>query len=278
MNKKGLVIAIDGFSSTGKSSISKVVADTLGLIHIDTGAMYRAITLFGLRNFKDEKQEIDLSKLLQNLNEISLEFRENSGKLEIYLNGENVSKEIRTTEVSDNVSFIAKQPEVRERLVVLQRDIAERQGVIMDGRDIGTVVLPNAGYKFFLTASADERARRRFLELQSLGIETTIEEVKQNLIERDRIDSEREISPLKQAEDAILIDNTNLNKRRFLELQSLGIETTIEEVKQNLIERDRIDSEREISPLKQAEDAILIDNTNLNKEETIDLILSYIKK
>ena len=218
MNKKGLVIAIDGFSSTGKSSISKVVADTLGLIHIDTGAMYRAITLFGLRNFKDEKREIDLSKLLQNLNEISLEFRENSGKLEIYLNGENVSKEIRTTEVSDNVSFIAKQPEVRERLVVLQRDIAEKQGVIMDGRDIGTVVLPDADYKFFLTASADERARRRFLELQSLGIETTIEEVKQNLIERDRIDSEREISPLKQAEDAILIDNTNLNKEETIEL------------------------------------------------------------
>ena len=218
MNKKGLVIAIDGFSSTGKSSISKVVADTLGLIHIDTGAMYRAITLFGLRNFKDEKQEIDLSKLLQNLNEISLEFRENSGKLEIYLNGENVSKEIRTTEVSDNVSFIAKQPEVRERLVVLQRNIAEKQGVIMDGRDIGTVVLPNADYKFFLTASADERARRRFLELQSLGIEITIEEVKQNLIERDRIDSEREISPLKQAEDAILIDNTNLNKEETIDL------------------------------------------------------------
>ena len=218
MNKKGLVIAIDGFSSTGKSSISKVVADTLGLIHIDTGAMYRAITLFGLRNFKNEKQEIDLSKLLQNLNEISLEFKENSGKLEIYLNGENVSKEIRTTEVSDNVSFIAKQPEVRERLVVLQRDIAEKQGVIMDGRDIGTVVLPDADYKFFLTASADERARRRFLELQSLGIETTIEEVKQNLIERDRIDSEREISPLKQAEDAILIDNTNLNKEETIDL------------------------------------------------------------
>ena len=217
MNKKGLVIAIDGFSSTGKSSISKVVADTLGLIHIDTGAMYRAITLFGLRNFKNEKQEIDLSKLLQNLNEISLEIRENSGKLEIYLNGENVSKEIRTTEVSDNVSFIAKHPEVRARLVVLQRDIAEKQGVIMDGRDIGTVVLPNADYKFFLTASA-ERARRRFLELQSLGIETTIEEVKQNLIERDRIDSEREISPLKQAEDAILIDNTNLNKEETIDL------------------------------------------------------------
>ena len=218
MNKKGLVIAIDGFSSTGKSSISKVVADTLGLIHIDTGAMYRAITLFGLRNFKNEKQEIDLPKLLQNLNEISLEFRENSGKLEIYLNGENVNKEIRATEVSDNVSFIAKQPEVRERLVVLQRNIAEKQGVIMDGRDIGTVVLPNADYKFFLTASADERARRRFLELQSLGIETTIEEVKQNLIERDRIDSEREISPLKQAEDAILIDNTNLNKEETIDL------------------------------------------------------------
>ena len=120
--------------------------------------------------------------------------------------------------MSDSVSFIAKQPELRERLVVLQRNIAEKQGVIMDGRDIGTVVLPNADYKFFLTASADERARRRFLELQSLGIETTIEEVKQNLIERDRIDSEREISPLKQAEDAILIDNTNLNKEETIDL------------------------------------------------------------
>ena len=218
MNTHKIAVAVDGPAGAGKSSISKIVAKKLGYLYIDTGAMYRAITLFGLRNFKNEKQEIDLSKLLQNLNEISLEFRENSGKLEIYLNGENVSKEIRATEVSDNVSFIAKQPEVRERLVVLQRDIAEKQGVIMDGRDIGTVVLPNADYKFFLTASADERARRRFLELQSLGIETTIEEVKQNLIERDRIDSEREISPLKQAEDAILIDNTNLNKEETIDL------------------------------------------------------------
>jgi len=213
-----MIIAVDGPAGSGKSTISKLLAKELGLVYLDTGAMYRAITLFGLRNFKNEKQEIDLPKLLQNLNEISLEFKENSGKLEIYLNGENVSKEIRTTEVSDNVSFIAKQPEVREHLVVLQRDIAEKQGVIMDGRDIGTVVLPDADYKFFLTASADERARRRFLELQSLGIETTIEEVKQNLIERDRIDSEREISPLKQAEDAILIDNTNLNKEETIDL------------------------------------------------------------
>lgn len=216
--KENIIIAVDGFSSTGKSSISKEVASRLGLIHIDTGAMYRAVTLFALRNFSKENGEIDIENLLNHLNEISLEFRENSGQLEIYLNNENVSREIRTTQVSDKVSIIAKEQKIRDLLVRLQRKIADKQGVIMDGRDIGTVVFPDADYKFFLTASVEERARRRFLELQTLGIEADLEEVKKNLQERDKIDSERENSPLKRAEDAILIDNTKLGKQETINL------------------------------------------------------------
>lgn len=216
--KENIIIAVDGFSSTGKSSISKEVASRLGLIHIDTGAMYRAVTLFALRNFSKENGEIDIENLLNHLNEISLEFRENSGQLEIYLNNENVSREIRTTQVSDKVSIIAKEQKIRDLLVRLQRKIADKQGVIMDGRDIGTVVFPDADYKFFLIASVEERARRRFLELQTLGIEADLEEVKKNLQERDKIDSERENSPLKRAEDAILIDNTKLGKQETINL------------------------------------------------------------
>lgn len=216
-NNEQKIIAIDGFSSTGKSSISKVIADRLGLIHIDTGAMYRAITLFALRNCHQDNK-IEIPQLLEKLNEIELEFREENGALHIYLNNENVSREIRETYVSENVSEVAKQPQVRELLVKLQRQMGEKHGIVMDGRDIGTVVFPNADYKFFLTASADERARRRTLELQSMGIDADFEEVKKNLIERDQIDSQREVSPLKQAEDAILIDNTELNKEETIDL------------------------------------------------------------
>lgn len=216
--KRQFIIAVDGFSSTGKSSISKAVAARLGLIHIDTGAMYRAITLFALRNFKNEKGEIRISDLLQNLEKINLEFRRENEELFIYLNGENVSKQIREAIVSDNVSLVAKEPKVRELAVLLQRKMVEKNGVIMDGRDIGTVVFPDADYKFFLTASVEERARRRTLELQHLGLEADYENVKENLIERDRIDSEREVSPLKKADDAILIDNTNLNKEQTIDL------------------------------------------------------------
>lgn len=216
--KRQLIIAIDGFSSTGKSSISKAIAAHLGFIHIDTGAMYRAITLFGVRNFKDKKGEINISELLQNLESINLEFRREEDELFIYLNQENVSKQIREAEVSENVSLIAKELKVREFAVALQRKMVDKEGVIMDGRDIGTVVFPDADYKFFLTASVEERARRRTLELQSLGLEVDYESVKMNLIERDKIDSERDISPLKKADDAILIDNTHLNKDQTIEL------------------------------------------------------------
>ncbi|HBV14335.1 (d)CMP kinase [Chryseobacterium carnipullorum] len=212
------VIAIDGYSSTGKSSISKIIADKLGLIHLDTGALYRGITWFALQNCMDTNDSINLKELFASLDQIELEFRNNDGELILYLNHIDISKQIRTPEVSDNVSLVAKQKEVRDFLLTSQRSLAEKGGIIMDGRDIGTVVLPNADYKFFLTASIDERTNRRYFELASLGIHTDREQVKQNLIGRDKIDSEREIAPLKQAEDATVIDNTSLTKEETIDL------------------------------------------------------------
>lgn len=212
------VIAIDGYSSTGKSSISKIIADKLGLIHMDTGALYRGVTWFALQHCLNKEGGIDLKTLFSSLDQIHLEFKNNEGTLVLFLNNVDISKEIRTNEVSDTVSLVAKQKEVRDYLLQSQRSIAEKGGVIMDGRDIGTVVLPNADYKFFLTASIDERTNRRFLELKNLGIEADKEQVKQNLIERDKIDSEREIAPLKQADDARVIDNSELTKEETIEL------------------------------------------------------------
>ena len=212
------VIAIDGFSSTGKSSISKLIAKKLGLIHMDTGALYRGITYFALQNCTGDNGQINIAQLISRLPEIRLEFQDIDGELQLFLNGVNINKEIRFPQVSDNVSLVAKEAEVRNYLLQTQRDIASKGGVIMDGRDIGTVVLPNADYKFFMTASQDERARRRFLELQQAGEYTDIETVKQNLITRDTIDSERAVSPLKQADDAILIDNTNINREQTIDL------------------------------------------------------------
>ena len=212
------VIAIDGYSSTGKSSISKIIAKKLGLIHMDTGALYRGVTYFALQNCTDENRNIDIQKLITNLAQVKLEFQNIDGELQLFLNGKNINREIRFPQVSDNVSQVAKEADVRNYLLKTQRDIAEKSGVIMDGRDIGTVVLPNADYKFFMTASQDERARRRFLELELAGEKIDIETVKQNLISRDKIESEREVSPLKQADDAILIDNTNINKEETIDL------------------------------------------------------------
>lgn len=212
------VIAIDGYSSTGKSSISKIIADQLGLIHMDTGALYRGVTWYALQHCLNENGEIDLNTLFSSFNQIKLEFKNNDGTLILFLNDTDISTEIRTNIVSDNVSLVAKQKEVRDFLLQSQRTLAEKGGVIMDGRDIGTVVLPDADYKFFLTASIDERTNRRFLELKGLGIEADKEQVKQNLIERDKIDSEREIAPLKQADDAIVIDNSTLTKEETIQL------------------------------------------------------------
>lgn len=217
MTKKP-VIAIDGFSSTGKSSISKIIAKNLGLIHMDTGALYRGVTYYAIQNCTNEDNSVNIEKLIADLSKINLEFQNVDGELQLFLNGKNINKEIRFPQVSDNVSQVAKEADVRNYLLKTQRDIAEKGGVIMDGRDIGTVVLPNADYKFFMTASQDERTRRRFLELELAGEMTDIETVKQNLIKRDKIDSEREVSPLKQADDAILIDNTNINKEETINL------------------------------------------------------------
>lgn len=211
------VIAIDGYSSTGKSSISKIIAEKLGLIHLDTGALYRGVTWFALQNCLNEKGKIDLNKLFSSFGEIDLEFRNNQGELVLFLNQIDISKAIRTNEVSENVSFIAKQKEVRDFLLLFQRNLAEDGGVIMDGRDIGTVVLPDAEYKFFMTASIEERTKRRYQELIRLGIEADEKQVMENLIIRDKIDSEREIAPLKQADDAIVIDNTDLTKRETID-------------------------------------------------------------
>ena len=216
--KKKPVIAIDGFSSTGKSSISRKIAKKLDLIHIDTGALYRGITFFALENCLNDQQEIDIKSLFSKLNEIHLEFRPNHQVLELYLNGKNINKEIRELRVSNNVSIVAKQPEIRDFLLDFQRNLATKGGVIMDGRDIGTVILPNADFKFFVTASPVERARRRHLQLQNAGTEASYEEVFQNLITRDKIDSERDVAPLKQADDAILIDNTFLKKEETIAL------------------------------------------------------------
>lgn len=211
------VIAIDGYSSTGKSSISKIIAQKLGIIHLDTGALYRGVTWFALQNCLNDDGSINLKSLFSSFNEIELEFKNDNGELVLFLNHIDISKAIRTNEVSENVSFVAKQKEVRDFLLQSQRSLAEKGGIIMDGRDIGTVVLPNADYKFFLTASIDERTKRRYQELLSLGIEANEQQVKENLIIRDKIDSEREIAPLKQADDAIVIDNTNLSKRETID-------------------------------------------------------------
>ncbi|SHE39451.1 (d)CMP kinase [Chryseobacterium takakiae] len=211
------VIAIDGYSSTGKSSISKIIAQKLGIIHLDTGALYRGVTWFALQNCLNDDGSINLQSLFSSFDEIELEFKNDNGELVLFLNHIDISKAIRTNEVSENVSFVAKQKEVRDFLLQSQRSLAEKGGIIMDGRDIGTVVLPNADYKFFLTASIDERTKRRYQELISLGIESNERQVKENLIIRDKIDSEREIAPLKQADDAIVIDNTSISKEETIE-------------------------------------------------------------
>lgn len=211
------VIAIDGFSSTGKSSISKIIAEKLEIVHLDTGALYRGITWFALQNCLNKDKTINLQQLFDSLSSIELEFKNDDGELVLFLNHKNISKEIRSNEVSNNVSLIAKQKEVRDFLLQSQRNLAEKGGIIMDGRDIGTVVLPNADFKFFLTASIEERTNRRYQELLSLGIETDEQQVRENLIARDKIDSEREIAPLKQADDAIVIDNTKLTKKETIE-------------------------------------------------------------
>ena len=216
---RDLIIAIDGFSSTGKSTLAKLLAKELGYIHIDSGAMYRAITLFALENRLIKGDEVDEKALISRLHsvEIHFEFNPENGKNEIFLNGENVEEKIREMEVSSKVSLIAKIPEVREYAVKLQRKMGEKKRIVMDGRDIGTTVFPNADLKIYLNASAEERAKRRYEELLKTEHPATYEAVFQNISERDRIDSTREVSPLRQAEDAVLVDNGKLTPEETLE-------------------------------------------------------------
>ncbi len=211
---KKLTIAVDGHSSCGKSTLAKDIAKHFNYKYIDTGAMYRAITLYVLENNLYDGKKINENALRYDLNagKINIDFRYNPKlkKSETYLNGKNVEKKIRGIEVSDLVSPVAVIPFVREYLVAQQRDMGKEGGLVMDGRDIGTNVFPNADLKIFLTADAEVRAKRRYDELKAKGENVSLNEIIKNIKERDYIDSNRKTNPLIQAEDAVLIDNTNL--------------------------------------------------------------------
>jgi len=209
---KKIIIAIDGYSSTGKSTIAKRLANALGYAFIDTGAMYRAVTLFALEHKLIIEKEVKEEDLTQALSTIKLQFMPNEtlGKSEMFLNGKNVETEIRRMEVSENVSQIAVIKAVRKKLVALQQQMGLGKGIVMDGRDIGTVVFPDAELKIFMTASPETRAHRRYKELLERGEQVTFPEVLKNVQERDYIDSNREVSPLRKAKDAIEFDNSDM--------------------------------------------------------------------
>jgi cytidylate kinase len=211
---KKITIAIDGFSSTGKSTLAKQLANHLSYVYVDTGAMYRAITFFAMQNGYITADHFDKETLIQSLPFITLEFKFNAaaGFAEMYLNDTNVEKEIRTIEVSGFVSKVAEIGQVRTKLVEQQQEMGKNKGIVMDGRDIGTVVFPDAELKIFMSASSATRAQRRFDELIAKGDQVTYDEVLKNVVERDYIDSHRANSPLVQAEGAVEIDNSNLNR------------------------------------------------------------------
>ena len=225
-----ITIAIDGFSSTGKSTIAKQLAKNLGYVYVDSGAMYRAVTLFAMQNgFIDEKdfKVNDFVAQLPNI-EISFKFNNNLGFAEVYLNDVNVEKKIRTLKVSSFVSKVSAIPEVRYQLVKQQQQMGKDKGVVMDGRDIGTVVFPQAELKIFMNSSAETRAKRRYYELIEKGDEVSYEDVLQNVQERDYIDSHRKDSPLVKAEDAIEIDNSNLTREQQFEKVLQLVRMTLE--------------------------------------------------
>lgn len=211
--KENLIIAIDGYSSTGKSSMSKIIAKNLNYTHIDSGAMYRAVTLYAFQHQYIVDNKIDEQALITHLSDIKIEFQQDptTQKNLTFLNGENVEADIRTMEVSKMVSPISEIPAVRDYCVALQQQMGEKGGIVMDGRDIGTTVFPNADIKIFITASPEVRARRRFLEYQQQGKDISLDEVLKNVNERDYIDSHRAYSPLRKADDAIEVDNSNMN-------------------------------------------------------------------
>ncbi len=223
MSKK-ITIAIDGFSSTGKSTIAKQLAKQLGYVYVDTGAMYRAVTLYAMQKNYISEDSFETNKLISDLKNISLSFHFNTdlGFAEMFLNGKNIEKEIRTMEVSKLVSLVATISKVRKKLVAEQQAMGKNKGIVMDGRDIGTVVFPDAELKLFMTASPDKRAKRRYKELIDRGDKVNYKEILHNVVERDRIDSTREDSPLTKTDDSIEFDNSDMGlKEQFERIMTL---------------------------------------------------------
>lgn len=227
MREKKIIIAVDGYSSTGKSTVAKELAKKLEYLYVDTGAMYRAVTLYAMQNNWVGEQYFDSASLIANLNAIDLQFRFNE-KLrfsEMYLNGRNVEKKIRTIEVSKLVSQVSAIPEVRSKLVELQHKMGQDKGLVMDGRDIGTVVFPEAELKIFMTASPKKRAVRRYKELIEKGHEVEFEEILHNVEQRDFLDSTRKTSPLVKAPDAVEIDNSDMGvEEQFERIYHLALQ------------------------------------------------------
>jgi cytidylate kinase len=219
MSEKKIVIAIDGHSSCGKSTLAKSLARQLGYIYIDSGAMYRVVTLHALRNGWITDGQPDKKKITEGLRDIKITFEwdKTTEKNTTFLNGENVEDEIRQLEVSQNVSPVSTIAEVRTEMVKQQRENGKNKGIVMDGRDIGTVVFPDAELKIFMTASPEIRAQRRYLELKEKGEEVAFDEIMNNVEERDSIDSTRETSPLRKAEDALVLDNSFLSREEQLQ-------------------------------------------------------------
>jgi cytidylate kinase len=218
MTEKKIIIAIDGHSSCGKSTMAKSIAQELGYVYIDSGAMYRVVTLYALRKGLIENGVPNVEKILNELDNIKITFQwdKKSGRNTTYLNGENVEDEIRQLEVSQNVSPISAIAEIRHEMVKQQRENGRNKGIVMDGRDIGTVVFPEAELKIFMTASPEIRAQRRYLELKEKGQEVDFDSILKNVEGRDKIDSTREASPLKKADDALVLDNSNLTREQQL--------------------------------------------------------------
>jgi cytidylate kinase len=228
---RNITIAIDGYSSTGKSTLAKLLAKKLGYVYVDSGAMYRAVTYYAMQNGFVSKSGVKTNDLINHLPKIDISFKYNNdlGFAEVYLNSKNIEKEIRTLEVSSYVSQVSVIPEVRRQLVKQQQEMGKNKSVVMDGRDIGTVVFPNAELKVFLTASPETRAKRRYYELIDKGDEVSYEKVLGNVQERDYIDSTRKDSPLCKASDAIELDNSELTKEESFQKVMQLVTMTLED-------------------------------------------------
>jgi CMP/dCMP kinase len=223
--RKKVIIAIDGFSSCGKSSFARLIATQLHYLYLDSGAMYRAVALYAMRKKLIHQVGIDIEKLTSNLHDIKIDFSKDASGFCTLLNGENVEKEIRGAAVSSNVSAVSKIAQVRQRLVQIQQKMGKNKGIVMDGRDIGTVVFPNAELKIFMIADVNVRAQRRYEELISKGIDAKLDEIMVNIEERDFQDVHRDISPLRRAEDAYILDNSLLT----FDQQMLWFENIVKE-------------------------------------------------